>query len=847
MAAPVSTQLSFDAAPECLQKYSFSGGELRQFTLSQVYARSRLRRWERASTSAGSSPDSSFSPSAPTRSRQASLHKTIPCDKSATVSRRAFTALFGIVSHTVIVSKSRADGEMLNESERMRLEMIQKLEEKSKDPSVEGNKQTMGAAETMKEPRTVSDDLLPGETESSSNPRLIPAVTEPSSKEDAPQIQDKNITVQGAGGSVNFLGTLSWIGSGVLGGMYWLERQAKESADMSLQNMTVELKAKEDAMNSLREQLEGDLSHAKELALQQSKKSKQEIEALMNDISSAKSIAETLERELTTEKLVSENLGKQIKSLQLVLEETQKQKETLESKIIEEENRGVQLEEDKKRINSELEKRLVERDTLRLALKEREKAFEDLESLLTVKLEALSQAESKIDELMKEVCSLKEKVSSSQNNVDYLEGELASANAHGQHLEQKLISMTEEFDSFKKASALEVASLQLELDSKDAEVNDLKHELDTTINHSNELKKTISNLHGEIDTLEKQINESNVVIKELQRDLEARFKEINTSKSQISCLEEDLRIAKENNRELQEKSSEAEKKAESKLNSLKETLEHEQTVVNKLSKELEKAKHDLGISKDEVSLRKHQLGELEGLQDKLKKDLNESESYVKSLETALENEKEISASNKRQLDSARKSITEAKDHIKLLRKDVAKAKSESERLMKEVKDLEIKLGTEVKKVTELEAEKKSLNLSLNEEREVTAKLKHKVEQMDSALGKLSRDRDSSLNRVKRLEGELAATKGEMLRLQKQAVVVDGALKDAKSRVQKVSEMKQSDEQASNAARIATEITNLQGELSDVGKGLETAEKTQEEAEVAVGSLREVVRPDGTVE
>ena len=63
-----------------------------------------------------------------------------------------------------------------------------------------------------------------------------------------------------------------------------------------------------------------------------------------------------------------------------------------------------------------------------------------------------------------------------------------------------------------------------------------------------------------------------------------------------------------------------------------------------------------------------------------------------------------------------------------------------------------------------------------------------MKEVDSVLGRLSKEKDTSAKLAKKLESELAFAKGEILHLKKQMMTMDGALKESKTRVQKVAQV-----------------------------------------------------------
>lgn len=794
MACSTGSCLSSMACPHPHHKQFFSPTlEFRQLALAHGHSRVKACRRHGAVLVASSGDSSS------------DRDEACAAENAGVLNRRALVAFLGIFAHTSLVSQSRAD------------------ENLAKGDKVKGSRTSMDGAlpdvQLNQAASSLGDFATP-------NDGLINL-----------QVQAQEDAGDSLPGFINFLG---YLGSGVLGGFYWLERQAKLSSVSALEDLTSKLKAKEDAMVSLKEQLEGKLLEERDQASQKYKEARTECETLSSELASVTQLTNNQEKELDAKKSMVENLEKQIDILQAAKLEAGKQKAILEKSLSNEQNKVKQLEDEIGTLTSDIHTKGLDIIKLRSTLLDKEKASADLSSRLSETTEDLSHAHHRIEELENEKSTITEKLSQSETLVQELRGKLAIAVSHGEKTEKKLALAHQELDGLKRSSVQQLKAVEGSLTSKVKEVEDLRLQLDDALRESGQNKKIICNLQEEISVLQKKTNEGNLAIEQLTGELGASTQALETAKAQIDSLTQELETTTESNNRLDKKILDVQQESELKLSSLKQALDHEHALSSKLNEELKKVKEDLDFSRREASLLNEQFKKLEISYKQLKKDFTESEEAVKVTGMALTKEKESAATNKKQLEAARKAVAEAKENIKFLRQDVERAKIEVDNMNKDVKELSKQLESANAKVASLETEKASLTSLLNEERRVSSNLREKVNQVDVALGKLSKEKETTTKRAKKLEGELASTKGEMLRMKKQAITVDTALKEAKSRVQSMTENSRSQEQSTKAAQISSEISSVQAELSQMQKSLEDAGRRQAEAEAAVGSLHDVM-------
>lgn len=685
-------------------------------------------------------------------------HEVQPARKKNAMGRRALVALVGTVTHPSLIFLSRANETPSHdaESEQIRLETMQKLE--ARLPSTPLIDITTSASKLFNEEE--------GDQKEEGDSRIL-----------------------------FYLNTLGYLVSGVLGSLFWFERQAKLSSDLNLQDLTSKLKAKEDAMVSLKQKLEAKLFEEEQHASSQFEKLREEQETLSNELASATRLSTELQEEINDKRTQVQYLQKQIKALQTAIQEGERQKVTLEKKLLEDQNKGTSLGEKIMRLKSEVQRKEVEIGKLRVTLKDKEQASTKLSSEVSEKIEALSETQHRIEEVEKDLYAENEKLNRSESAVQELRSKLAMAIAQGEEMEKDVAMANKELDGLKQLSADELQAIQAKLNTKAGELENLTKKLAVASKDTQKNKIVVGNLHAEISSLKQRVHEGDMAINHLKQDLNLSSQDVEAAKGQVDSLSKELKGTKELNTRLGKRFSEFELKAESNLTSLKYALQQEQKLSSTLCEELKKVKEAVDHSEGEAASLKEQLRSLEDSNEQLRREFAVSEDTVKATGFALEKEKEVAAASKKQLESTRRAMAEAKENLKLLQQDVEGAKLEGDNLIKDVADLQKKLEIANARVAGLEIEKVSLSEALNDERRLLSSLKEKVNEADGFLGKLSKETEIAAHRAKKLEGELASTKGEMLRLKKQGTFMENASKEAK--------IKPAKERSRDAARLSS--------------------------------------------
>lgn len=193
-------------------------------------------------------------------------------------------------------------------------------------------------------------------------------------------------------------------------------------------------------------------------------------------------------------------------------------------------------------------------------------------------------------------------------------------------------------------------------------------------------------------------------------------------------------------------------------------------------------------STDEIKTISEQLTVAVNLSLKLETQLNEARAAAQTANNALTEEKKITTAGKNQLAMTQKSLLAEKNSVKALRGSVDQALEALQELNRDTVALADELDKSKKKNTALEVEISSLRQKFTKEKEAASSLRAGVTQAGATIGKLTKERDSGIRKMKDLEGEILKSRGESVRQKEKLMEMKRALQVAESRVNTIPEV-----------------------------------------------------------
>ena len=362
-------------------------------------------------------------------------------------------------------------------------------------------------------------------------------------------------------------------------------------------------------------------------------KSKDEQQALINQLNSANSIITHLGQELKSEKILIAELKFQIDSLETKLSETDADKD-LENNLKEKVN-SIGLFQ--KRINQmSLDLRDKEDDVRNLnsSLAEKELELRNLNSTYEQTKDDLSIVHLQIQGLKDELLKSQEELEAKDSLVNELNSRVSSFTLGNHDSRSKYEVMGKEYNDLKLTAEKKAALDSKVLKEKEEELHQLKDQLELALDEASRNQAIITDLSQEREGLMESLeNESN---------------EVNNLKYELQITQESLGKSRNKSAELEKHLTES--------NKMNYELEAE---VSKLSSELTEVRESLQSSLDDAKLGAEMLAsELTTVREHLKKAEAELRSMSHELTAALESRKSL---QRELVDIYKKAETTAED------------------------------------------------------------------------------------------------------------------------------------------------------------------------------------------
>lgn len=563
---------------------------------------------------------------------------------------------------------------------------------------------------------------------------------------------------------VSLLSGLGILGSGVLGALYMLSLKEKATSEAAIESMRTKLKEKEAAIVLMEKKFESDLMNEKESRNQQVTKFHEQQRSLVSKLKSANDTVVGLGQELQKERKVIGELKTTIDGLQIDLVKAREDKKEIQEKLTEKLESLEVLQEKTNFLSGEIKDKDDTIQSLNSALAKKEMELEKLNSIYQQFQDQFAGLNSENEELKDKLLKNENELELKTAAVDDLNVQVGMLIAEKEESKRKFDAIKGEYNDLKSSSMKKAAEDAKVLEKQDLKLQQLEEQLESTLSEVSRTKLQIAGLSKEKDdlrnTLEVELNKLESLEQERQItlvNLEKSRNEASELASQLQlaralCLELEVEVSKvradfaETKETLQKKAEEARRDAE--------VLAGELTSVKELLKE--KTEEILNVSNDlaaVVQTRDELQKELVDIYKKAESaanDLNEEKAIVaslnkelKALDTRVSKESEARKSLERNLEEATRSLNEINQNALILSRELELANSQ---------------------ISSLEDEKDALYKSLGEQKQVSQEAGENMEDAHSLIRQLGQERESLEKRAKKLEEDLAAAKGEILRL-----------------------------------------------------------------------------------
>ncbi|XP_050893701.1 MAR-binding filament-like protein 1 isoform X1 [Lathyrus oleraceus] len=579
--------------------------------------------------------------------------------------------------------------------------------------------------------------------------------------ETAPEMQKPSSSL------VTLLNGIGIVSSGLLGALYALSQKEKSAAVATIETMNNKLKEKEEQIVLLKRNYELKLSNEQEEQAKLLGKAKEEQNALIDQLNSTKSTVTGLGKELKSEKSLIAELKLQIDRLETDLSNTDTAKKDLENNL-KEKVESIEI----------LQKRI---DLLSEDLKDKEHAVWNLNSSLADKELELRNLNSTYDQTKNELSNalvhiqgLKDEILKSQEKLEGKDSLLIELNSRVDALTLENNNFRSEYDVLEKDyNDLKLTSEKKTvldakvLKEKEDELHLLTDKLELALNESSKNQVIIADLIQEREGLKESLQNESKIVNDLKYELEVTLENLENSRNDSSELEKQLNKSNNLRKELELQVSNLSAELTKVKESLQRKLDDANLEAEKLANELTSVKEHLRKAEAELQSTSHELTATLENRDTLQRELIEIYKKAEATSEDLKEEKKLVTSLNKDLQALKKQVLKDKESRKTIEMDLEEATKSLDEMNRNSVILSNELEGSKSLISSLENEKEVLAKYLTEQRNASKEAQENIEDAHNLITRLGKERESLESRGKKLEDELASAKGEILRLRSQ--------------------------------------------------------------------------------
>lgn len=581
---------------------------------------------------------------------------------------------------------------------------------------------------------------------------------------------DQETAPQNNAPSNPFLSLLNGLGvfsSGVLGALFALTQTEKKAAEATLESMKAKIKEKEDAIVLLGKNFEIKLQNEQEERSKQIRRANEEQQSLMNQLNATNNTLTSLGNELHDQKLLTGELNEQIYSFQTSLMKSEETKKQLDEKLKEKLNEIEALQNRMALLSSEIQEKEDNILNFSSVLSEKDLVLRNLNSSYKQMEEELAEAKLTIGNCEDELLGNQKELKSKNLALDDLNERVSSLIVERDNYNRKLVTIQEQYSDLKKTSEQKVALDSTILQEREHQIQKLEDELHSALNEATGSRVIISDLTREKDELGKILEMELDNAKTLKQKLKATEEELAASRTESSDLAKQLKQSEKLCVELEAQVLGAQSEFAQARESLQRSLDESKLSSQLLASELTSTQELLKKSKDELQIVSSDLASATENRDSLQEELLHAREEAKNIAHDLKEEKKVIASLNKELQLLEKQILKDKELRKSLEEVLEEATKSLDEMNRKAFDLSGDLDMANSRISDLEQEKDKLYMSLSEQKNISQGARENMEDAHNLLMRFGTERETLEKRGKKLEEELMAAKGEILRLRSQ--------------------------------------------------------------------------------
>ncbi|KAI3759671.1 hypothetical protein L6452_07658 [Arctium lappa] len=557
---------------------------------------------------------------------------------------------------------------------------------------------------------------------------------------------------------------LGIVASGVLGAFYALAQKEKSADNATIESMKAKLVEKEAAIVSMQKSFESKLVNEKEERSEQIRKMNQEKQALTSQLSSANSTVNGLGKELQKEKKFIQDLKNEIDRLTADLEKALDDKEELKMQV---KDKLFTIEVLQERINlltSDIKDKDDNLANLGSAIAAKESEFEKLSSIYEQTRVELADSRSEIEGMKQEILKLEKELELKRFGIDDLNAQIRSLCDEKNVITEELDSAKKEYTELTLSSEQKTASDAKLLEETEKKLEAVIEKLECALVEVDKNEGLINELTDERDSLRKALDFEVGKVGSLEDELLVVRRTVDDAKNEASELRKHLELSRITCKELEAKVSRVEAEySEAKL-ALQRNFEKLKQTAEMLADELSSTKAVSEKTNEELKRVSLELAESSENRDNLREELDEAYKRLESGIHELKEEKKHVVSLTKEVSRLEGEIMNERESRRSMETDLEEATRALDEMNQNTVILSRELEISKTKISGLEDEKEALYRSLDEQKRAIQEARENMEDAHSVIVKLGAEKESLEKKGGKLEKELGAAKGEILRL-----------------------------------------------------------------------------------
>ncbi|KAK6912094.1 hypothetical protein RJ641_024187 [Dillenia turbinata] len=600
---------------------------------------------------------------------------------------------------------------------------------------------------------------------------------------------------------LNGIGVFS---SGVIGALYALARKERTATEAALETVKSKLKDKEAAIVSQEKNFERKLLNEQEERTVFLRKAKEEQQALLDKLNSANSTITGLGYELQREKKSAEELQLKMEGIQTDLKRAGENKKVIEEHLKEKLDTIEVLQERINLLSLEIMDRENTIQNLKSSLNEKDSEFNKLTSTFKQTKDELAEATSAILGLKEELLISQEELQIRNSRVDNLKAQVGSLIVERDDANRRTESIQNEYNDLKLSSDEKAALDAKLLGERESEINQLKERLEVAQNQVKATEAVNVGLIQERDDLKKSLNLESNNLKNLKEELLITQESLGKSRNEASDLSTQLNESTKLLKELEIGLSKARAEHSEVTKSLQKNLEEARQGSEALAGELTAVQSILKKAQDELQIVSNELAAVVDNRENLKTQLLDVCKKAENAVTDLKEEKKVVAALNKELQALEKMMDKDKEARRSLETELEEAKKSLDEMNRDALILSRDIEMAKARISTLEDEKDVIYRTLVEQKNLSQVAQENMEDAHNLVMRLGQERETLDKRVKRLEEELAAAKGEILRLRSRIYSSKTIVNDQHQHKREVSQIDSSERVVNNQHQLKDE-------------------------------------------